>query len=193
MTITKAPRRSLFRTTMTAGAAVLGAAILAPTAAQAAPTPAPTSAPVAAAPSTTGTQPQAEPQWVVKGTSVTVRNTGDQTMYVRKYSALGKWYAPEEVRPGDQNNYSDRDIYNDDVELRIFLDRGKADRNEGGIEVDANNPSTGQPNISVDWVNKWFSVGDTTTWVTSDGTRFWAKRDSDSDRFKQFQLHITNS
>lgn len=201
MTITKAPRRSLFRTTMTAGAAVLGAAILAPTAAQAAPTPAPTSAPVAAStpapipssPGTTGTQPQEKPQWVVKGTSVTVRNTGDQTMYVRKYSALGKWYAPEEVRPGDQNNYSDRDIYNDDVELRIFLDRGKSDRNEGGFDVDANNPSTGQPNISVDWVNKWFSVGDTTTWVTSDGTRFWAKRDSDSDRFKQFQLHITNS
>ena len=48
MTIITAPRRSLFRTTMTAGAAVLGAAILAPTAAQAAPTPTPTTAPVAA-------------------------------------------------------------------------------------------------------------------------------------------------
>jgi hypothetical protein len=185
----------------------MAAAVVSPTMAAAAPVgaaPAPAVAAAVAAPAPTPGDSftssaegdsSVHDQWYrTKGTAVTVRNTGDQSIWLRKYDVLRlKWESPEEIPVGGENRYCEISANLDDVELLVFFDKGKADRNDGGVNVDAENPAYSSPWMSVDWNSEYFSIGGTYTWVAKDGSRFWGKRGADSDRHKEFELHVTNT
>lgn len=133
-------------------------------------------------------------EFITKGTSVTVRNDGDQTIWVRKWHWRTGfyWEAPMALTPGALASFAGNHCPGDDVELRVFFDQGKADDNEDGIDVDAENPAYAAPWLSVDWDSEYFSVGGTHTWVAHDGSRYWGQRESDSSAYKHFRLHVTN-
>lgn len=164
--------------------ATLATAVAAP--AMAAPAPATVQNPT---PNATGA-----PQWVTKGVEVLVRNDGDQTLWVRKWHWQTDfyWESPVAINPGSEARFTGKSSGTDDLELRVFLDEGKAHANEDGIEVDAENPAYSTPWMSVDWDSEYFNIGGTHTWVADDGSRYWGKREDDSYHYKRFRLHVTN-
>lgn len=185
-------KSSTTRFSSIAAAAVVGASVaglmMAPSASAA-----PANPPAPGATASAPVEAPAHPEMFNSGTEVTVRNDGDETMWVRRWHQKTDYYweSPVELSPGAEFAFAGKHGLADDVELRVFFDKSKADANTGGIEIDAENPAYSAPWMSVDWDSEYFSVGGTHTWIAHDGSRYWGKRLSD-DGYKKFRLHVTN-
>ncbi len=129
--MTASQTNNLKRTTLAGLVSLAGFGILTPAVANAANVE-PTAKPAASS--------DVQSFWETKGTEVTVRNNGDINMYVREW-IFSYWGLVHTITPGKEIKYSGNEAGTDDLELNVFYDKGKADRNEGGINVDAENPA----------------------------------------------------
>lgn len=130
-----------------------------------------------------------------KGTSVWFRNATDSTMWVREHHIFTDWYVADELQPGEAKSYSGNYGGVDDVQLRIFRSAEDARENSmfKAIEVDAENPAWTSPWLSVSYHSKSYdSVGTVHHYESAlAGAHFTGKRNSDSNNYKQFELHMT--
>ncbi len=180
-------RHSIKRIALAGALATLAVGVVAPTVAQAAPAPAHTATSKS---SKASDSPQFRWQ---KGTMVIVQNTGDQSIWVVKLYPFGATSDdPVQIDPGKQYTWQGKRDGQDDVELAVYFNKGDADREKNGIDVDAENPLYSTPWLSVDWDSEYFNEGSSHTWVTKDGSRYHGRRSHDSHEHKVFWLQITN-
>ncbi|MFA7265584.1 MAG: hypothetical protein WC054_04665 [Candidatus Nanopelagicales bacterium] len=132
-----------------------------------------------------------------KGVEMNVVNDSNttqspQSFWIREWqSGNFTWITRGEVKPGESRTFSGNEDAIDDKELRIFYNFEDYRQNVGSYtEIDASNPRTSSPNISVGGINKWFLEGTRHQWEEQ-GVRYVAERHGDSSKFKVFTMKIT--
>lgn len=191
-------RRSSVFTFAGAAALMAGVAVLAPTAATAAPVaesvtaaPAPVApTPIAPAPAA-AVQPEAG---VTKGTHVWFNNETSETVWVREHHIYTDWYSADELAPGESKTYSGNFGGVDDVQLRIFRSAEDARENSvfKAIEVDAENPAWSSPWMSVSYHCKYYLEGTIHHYESAlAGAQFKGQRQVDTEYNKMFDLRMT--
>lgn len=144
-----------------------------------------------AASDTNGTAPVKEDH-ITLGTKVSFRNDTGHPIFIRAWVANAFWTpAIANVAQGDWYTQADNSKMVDDVEFRIFKSYQDAKDNKNYIEVDAENPSWGHPYMVVNWHEHKFNVNETYEYrVKDDKAIFWSKRYADSEKYKEFHLHM---
>lgn len=174
---------------------LVGLGCVSPSLASAAPAPAPASVDSTTTSPRVASGEQREGWFETKGTSLTFRNDTGKNVWVRHYRYAGEWRSPIQLAPGATRTYDGNWPGTDDVELRVFKSEEAAKDNSvfKAYEIDAENPAYSSPWISVSYMNRYFGVGDTTTWYGAGwlgDAEFWGKRHDDTSRYKQFELHM---
>ena len=175
--------------TVSAAAVTIGTLVAAPAVAASAPGAAPAAAPAAGA--------SGPAFFSKKGVEMKVVNDSDttqspQSFWIREWqSGNFTWITRGELKPGESRTFSGNEDAIDDKELRIFYNFEDYRQNVGSYtEIDASNPRTSSPNISVGGINKWFLEGTRHQWEEQ-GVRYVADRHGDSSQFKVFTMQIT--
>lgn len=141
----------------------------------------------------TATQSDSErPNWAM-GSRLVLRNDTGGSIWVSNYVTFGTWSAATELTAGRSVSFTGRHAGSDDIELRIFRAKPSDVSNLDRIEVDVENPTYSTPWMSVASDSEYFNQHSTHYWTTGKGAEFWGKRDGDSDRYKEFQLHMKKS
>lgn len=129
---------------------------------------------------------------MTKGTKVSFRNDTGKTVWIREWVFNAKWSEYlNRISPGDWYTQADDSKGVDDVEFRIFRSYEDAKDNSNYLEVDAENPPYHHPYMVVDWHEHRFNVNETYEYrVMGDKVICWSKRYEDSEKYKEFHLHM---
>ncbi len=123
--------------------------------------------------------------WGTKGVELRVVNTGATTLTVWERGTDNVRF----VKPGESTSFQGEKSFADDVEIDMSW-REKS-RVEKPLQIDASNPSMGTPNVSVEWDNRSYDVGDKHTFSgLTDGWDYdlIITREGDSDDNKKFTV-----